>query len=204
MSEMPKILAFAGSLRSGSYNKKLVATAADAARRAGAEVTLLDLRDLALPLYDGDLESSLGLPPGAATLKRLMIEHDALLIASPEYNSSISGVLKNALDWASRPAAGERPLACFDGKTAALMSASPGALGGIRGLQAVRLILSNLRTLVLPGQVSLPRADSAFADDGLLKDPSQRTAVEKLVAELVGVTSRLAGVGKAPAGGGAS
>jgi chromate reductase len=179
------VLAFAGSLRSESFNKKLVRIAAHAAERAGAEVTLLDLRDLNLPLYDGDLEDSLGLPEGARRLKQLMIASDAFLISSPEYNSSISGALKNAIDWASRPAPGEPPLAPFRGKLAGLMAASPGGFGGIRALPTVRLIFSNLGTLVLPTQVALPRANEAFHQDGSLKDPKIQRAVEQLAQEVV-------------------
>src|SRR5262245_50287143 len=125
-----KILAFAGSTRTGSWNKKLIKVAIRGAEAAGAQVTHLDLRDLVLPLYDGDLEDSQGLPPGGRKFKDLLLAHDGIMISSPEYNSSISGVLKNAIDWASRPAGGEKPLECFEGKAAILMSTSPGNLGG--------------------------------------------------------------------------
>jgi NAD(P)H-dependent FMN reductase len=117
----PKILAFAGSTREGSYNKKLARLAAESARAAGAEVTLLDLRDFPMPLYDGDLEERDGIPAKAMEFKRMMIAHQGLLLSCPEYNSSISGVLKNAIDWASRQADGEKPLACFTGKAASLL-----------------------------------------------------------------------------------
>src|ERR1700690_2177036 len=116
MPYTPKILAFAGSTRKESFNKKLVKVAADAARAAGAEVTYLDLKDIPMPLYDGDLETEQGLPENAKKFKAMLLAHDGLLISAPEYNSSISGVLKNAIDWASRPAPGEAPLACFAGK----------------------------------------------------------------------------------------
>ncbi|MCE9518722.1 MAG: NAD(P)H-dependent oxidoreductase, partial [Verrucomicrobia bacterium] len=130
----PKILAFAGSTRAGSFNKKLIRIAADAARAAGAEVTLIDLRDYPLPLFDGDLEDENGLPENAKKLKALMRESDGFLISSPEYNSSITAVLKNAIDWASRQETDDEPsLVAFRGKAAVLMSASPGALGGLRG-----------------------------------------------------------------------
>src|SRR5262249_20872213 len=150
------------------------------ARTAGAEVTVLDLRDLPLPLYDGDLESRDGLPDNARRLKELMLAHQGLLIAAPEYNSSITAVLKNAIDWASRPAPGEAALACFTGKAAALMSASPGGLGGLRGLVHVRAILSNINVLVIPDQVAVPRAFEAFQPDGTLKDAKQHAAVVAL------------------------
>ncbi len=162
MAYTPKILSFAGSTRTDSFNKRLVKLAAEAARLAGAEVTQIDLRDMPMPLYDGDLEKAQGLPPDAKRFKQLMIEHDGLLISAPEYNSSISGVLKNAIDWASRPEPNEPPLVAFTGKVAALMSASPGALGGLRGLVTVRSILSNINVLVLPHQVAVAKAHEAF------------------------------------------
>ena len=125
-----------------SWNKKLIRLGAESVRRAGAEVTLIDLRDVAMPLYDGDLEAHEGLPANARELKRLMIEHDGFLISSPEYNSSISGVLKNAIDWVSRPQPNEPPAPAFRGKVAGLLAASPGNLGGIRGLAVLRQILN--------------------------------------------------------------
>src|SRR4028118_1141851 len=122
MTNPPKILAFAGSAREASYNKLLVKIAAEGARAAGAEVTYLDLRDLPIPLFDEDLEAKEGIPENARKLKELMMAHQGLLIASPEYNGSITAVLKNAIDWASRPASSDEPmLACFSDKVAAIM-----------------------------------------------------------------------------------
>ncbi|MEH2135343.1 NADPH-dependent FMN reductase [Nostoc sp.] len=180
MASTPKILAFAGSTRIESYNKKLVKIAAAGARAAGAEVTYLDLRDLPLPLFDEDLEAQEGLPANARTLKDLLISHQGLLIASPEYNSSLTAVLKNAIDWASRPAPNEAPLAAFAGKVASIMSASPGALGGLRGLVHLRSILGNIKVLVLPDQIAVTKAYEAFNADGTLKDPKQQESIEKL------------------------
>lgn len=180
MASTPKILAFAGSTRIDSYNKKLVKIAADGAKTAGAEVTYLDLRDLPLPLFEEDLEAQEGLPANARTFKDLLISHQGLLIASPEYNSSLTAVLKNAIDWASRPAPNEAPLAAFAGKVATIMSASPGALGGLRGLVHLRSILGNIKVLVLPDQIALPKAYEAFNADGTLKDPKQQESIEKL------------------------
>ena len=119
-----KILAFAGSTRSNSFNKRLVRAAAVMAEEAGATVTIVDLRDYPLPLYDGDLEQAEGLPEHAATLYELFKSHDALLISSPEYNSSVSAVLKNTIDWVSRPRDGEQPLEAFSGKVAGLLCAN--------------------------------------------------------------------------------
>jgi NAD(P)H-dependent FMN reductase len=151
-----RILALAGSLRRDSFNKKLVPIAAHGARKAGAEVTILDLKDFPLPLFDQDLEAEQGMPENGKKLKHFFIEHDGLLIASPEYNSSITGVLKNAIDWVSRPAPGEPPLVAFRGKVATLMSASPGALGGLRALVHVRSILG-MASLSCPSRSPFPR-----------------------------------------------
>jgi NAD(P)H-dependent FMN reductase len=176
----PRILAFAGSTRRESFNKKLVQIAVKGAREAGAEVTLLDLKDFPLPLFDQDLEAEHGMPDNGTKLKRLFIEHDGLLISAPEYNSSITAVLKNAIDWVSRPAPDEPPLVAFRGKVATLMSASPGALGGLRGLVHVRSILGNIGVIVLPDQVAVPKAREAFLPDGSLTDAKQQAGVEAL------------------------
>lgn len=184
MPYQPRILAFAGSTRKESYNKKILKIAVEGAKNRGAEVTLLDLRDLPIPLYDGDLEADEGIPVNARKLKALMNANEGFLIASPEYNSSISGVLKNAIDWASRSEPGEAPLACFSGKTAALISATPGALAGLRGLGEVSRILHNNGVHVLPYQVGVPRAHEAFGPDGSLIDPKQLANLEKVGTSL--------------------
>jgi chromate reductase len=188
---MPRILAFAGSLRRDSLNKKLVAIAAHGAREAGAEVTLLDLKDFPLPLFDQDLEAEQGMPESGARLKKLFTDHDGLLIASPEYNSSITAVLKNAVDWVSRPAPGEPPLVAFRGKVATLLSASPGALGGLRGLVHVRSILGNLGVIVLPDQIAVAKAHEAFQPDGSLTDAKQQAGVEGLGKTLASFLMKL-------------
>jgi NAD(P)H-dependent FMN reductase len=185
------VLAFSGSMRTDSLNRKLVRVAAAAVVRAGAEVGHLDLRDLALPLYDGDLEAQSGLPEGARRFKQLMLAHDAFLISSPEYNSSISGVLKNAIDWASRPVPGEPPLVWFSGKIIGLMAASPGGFGGIRALATLRAILENLGSIVIPKQVALSRAHEAFNEAGALKDPKMQASIDALAQQLVEITSKL-------------
>ena len=191
MTATPNILAFAGSTRAESFNKRLLKVAVSGARAAGAQVTEIDLRDLPLPLFDQDLEAREGLPPNARKLKDALNAHDGLLIASPEYNSSISGVLKNAIDWASRAAPSEMPLAGFVEKVAVIMSASPGGLGGLRGLVHLRMILGNIHVLVLPDQMAIARAHEAFQPDGTLKDPRQQTAVEQLGATLTHVVMKL-------------
>jgi len=182
-----KVLAFAGSLRKGSYNKKLVRLAAAAAREAGSEVTLLDLADWPLPVYDGDLEERDGVPADVMKLKAMFRGHDAFLVASPEYNSSVSAALKNLIDWLSRPVKDEPPLACFRDKTAALFSASPGALGGLRGLVHLRAILGNIGVLLVADQLAVGKADDAFNEDGSLKNPKQAAMLADIVRELVRV-----------------
>lgn len=189
----PKILAFAGSTRTDSFNKKTVRIAANGARSAGADVTVIDLRDFPMPLYDGDLEAKDGLPVAAIQLKRIFGEHHGLLISSPEYNSAFSGVLKNAIDWLSRSSPGEPPFSAFDKKVAAIMSASPGALGGLRGLVGLRSLLSNIKILVLPQQIAVSKAGDAFNVDGTMKDTKQQAALEKLGADVVDVVRKLNG-----------
>lgn len=191
MPDAPKILAFAGSLRDGSYNKMLAKAAATFAEQAGATVTYLDLRELDLPIYDGDLEEANGLPEGAKKLKELMKSHDGFLIAAPEYNSSVSGALKNAIDWASRPAENEKPLEAFAGKVAGIMSASPGALGGLRGLFQLRFILGNIQVLVIPDQHAISGANDAFADDGSLTDDKHAKKIESIAKKIVDLASKI-------------
>lgn len=186
---MTKILAFAGSTRRDSWNRKLVQAAAASARSTGADVTLLDLADYPLPLYNGDLEARDGLPEPAQRLKTLFKAHDGLLIASPEYNSSVPPLLKNTLDWVSREWQDESGLVPYQNKVAAIMAASPGALGGMRMLPHLRQILNTLGVLVLPGQFSLPHADKAFdAETGALRSPAR---LHSLVAELLQTTTAL-------------
>jgi NAD(P)H-dependent FMN reductase len=191
MAYTPTILAFAGSLRTGSFNKKLVKIAAEGARAAGASVTYADLRDFPMPVYDADDEQAEGLPESAVKFKQLMLAHDGFLISSPEYNSSIPGGLKNVFDWASRAAPGEPELACFVGKVAVLMSASPGRFGGMRALVHVRAMLGNIHTLVLPDTMSIPLAHQAFRDDGRLTEPRQQAAIERLGAVLASTLAKL-------------
>jgi NAD(P)H-dependent FMN reductase len=188
----PRILAFAGSLRRESWNKKLVKLAMEGARAAGAEVTYLDLKDLPLPGYDEDLEQSEGLPENAARFRELLLQHQGLLISTPEYNSSIPGAFKNAIDWATRTAHKKGSTDAFHGKVVGLMSASPGAFGAARSLVTVRSILTHIGGLVIPETISLPLAHEAFGPDGKLKDPKRQASVEKIGARLAQVVAALA------------
>jgi len=187
----PKILAFAGSTRTDSYNKKLVKISSTGATEAGADVTIIDLRDFPMPIYDGDLEQKDGLPSNARKLKDLMLTHQGFLISSPEYNSSISAVFKNMIDWTSRQSEGEIPLACFKNKVAGIMSASPGMLGGLRGLVHVRSILGNIGIIVLPDQIAIAKAHEAFNEDDTLKDKKQEEQVKKIGANVAKILLKL-------------
>jgi chromate reductase, NAD(P)H dehydrogenase (quinone) len=179
-----KIIAFSGSARKESYNQKLVTIAALGAQQAGAEVTLVNLADYPMPLFNQDLEKAEGLPKPAQTLKALFSEHDGILIASPEYNSAFSPLLKNTLDWISRKEGDETYQVAFRNKIAVIMSASPGALGGLRGLVFLRMLLANIGILVLPDQVPVPHADKAFQETGQLLDAGTQNSVIKLGSNL--------------------
>ncbi|MBZ0167523.1 MAG: NAD(P)H-dependent oxidoreductase [Candidatus Omnitrophica bacterium] len=192
MIEPPRLLAFAGSARKGSYNKKLIRIATESAQRAGAQVTLIDLKDYPLPLFDQDLEQEHGLPENARKLKALFRDHHSLLIAAPEYNSSITPLLKNTLDWVSRAeSTDEPPLSAYTGKMAVIMSASPGALGGLRGLVHLRAILQNMGVIVLPGQRAIPAAHKIFTDDGQMTDEKLKQSIDFLGEELTRMTQKL-------------
>lgn len=186
-----RVLVFAGSLRKASLNHRLAVAGAAAAEAAGAQVSLLRLADYAMPVYDGDLEEAHGVPEAALALSQEMQSHDAFLIASPEYNGSIPGAFKNAIDWVSRPVEGEPSLAAFKAKTVGLMAASPGALGGIRSLNHVRAILSHVGCLVLGEQMSLPKAGEAFDEQGVLLSAAAQKRLDALVARLVQVAAGL-------------
>lgn len=183
---LPRILAFSGSARRESLNRKFLALAVTAAREAGGEVTLLDLNDCVLPLYHGDLEDEGGLPENARKLIALIASHDALLIASPEYNSMFTPLLKNTIDWCTR--ADDDP---FPGKVAAVISASPGAFGGVRSLVLTQQLLLKLGCHVVPGQCALPQAGKAFDAAGKLTDARAEKSVRALMATLVQTTRKL-------------
>ena len=188
----PRILAFGGSLRRDSYNQKLAAIAAAGSREAGAEVTVISLRDFPLPVFDEDLETADGMPETARRLKSIFREHDGLIIASPEYNSSLTAALKNAIDWVSRAESDDEPaLSALAGKTAVVCAASPGGLGGIRGLVHLRAILSNIGITVLPDQIAVSKAYEAFAADGSLADEKQQARAKALGSNLARHLSKL-------------
>lgn len=178
---MTKILAFAGSARRDSFNKRLVAAAAARAQALGAEVTVVDLADYPIPLYDGDLEAESGLPEKARQLQAMMIDHDGLLIACPEYNGSITPLLKNTIDWTSRPSDGVAGLAATRGKVVALLSASAGRLGGLRGLVHVRAILSGIGALVVPGDLAVGAIHQVLGEDGTLRDEGVTKQLDRLL-----------------------
>lgn len=190
-----KVLAFAGSLRKESFNKRVVNIAADAASAAGAIVTRIDLRDYPLPIFSEDVEATEGLPDAARQLKALFLENQALILGCPEYNSSITAALKNVIDWVSRPAPTETPLQCFMGKVAGLVSASPGALGGLRGLVHVRAILGNIGVFVLPNQMAVGRVNEVLDENDQIKDARVRQAVMQIGTDVAAVTARLYGIG---------
>lgn len=190
----PKILVFAGSLRTNSWNHKLVVAASKGAEAAGAVVTVIRLREFQLPLYDQEIEDASGLPENCLKLKELFKAHHGILMGCPEYNSSITGVLKNTIDWVSRPRQGEAPLECFDRKVIGLTAASEGALGGIRGLPTERAILGNIKAIVLPDQFALSKCHDAFDEKGNLKDERQRGMAEgvgKAVAEVAAMVGKV-------------
>lgn len=193
MSYTPKILAFAGAMRKDSTNKKTVKIAIEGARKAGAEVTYIDLKDLPVPLYDGDLEAESGLPENAVKLQELMLAHDGFLIASPEYNSGISGTLKTYIDWTSRPNGEHKAGACYGGKAAVIMSASPGGLGGVRALPNVKSILGTMGVHVLPDEFALAKSHEAFNEDGSAKSEFVQNKLEDLGKTLTEFLMKLKG-----------
>lgn len=188
---MVDILALAGSMRTGSFNRKLLREAADMAEEHGAEVTRLDIRDYDLPLYDGDIEAEQGLPEEVRELQAVFDRHDGFLIASPEYNGGVPGVLKNVIDWVSRPTDEWPPEHVFHDTVAGLMSAAPGRLGGLRGLYHLRWVLTSINVVVVPQQYAVGRARDAFTDNELAEE--HRPGVERVVERTVTLTEKLHG-----------
>lgn len=194
MERIMKLLLVSGSARRGSLNAKLAAAAARVAEAHGAGTDLVSSDDLRLPLYDGDLEEDGGLPASVVALKSRFNAADAVLFSCPEYNSSITPLLKNLIDWVSRAGSDdEAPLAAYKGKVAGLVSASPGALGGMRGLVAVRSILGNIGMLVVPTQFALGKAHEAFDADGNLISDHSRKSLDAVVSEVIRVAKAVSG-----------
>lgn len=180
-----KVLAFAGSTREGSYNKQLVAEAANIARGLGATVTLIDLKDFSMPIYDADLEKKDGMPNYAKRFRRLMIESNAIIIATPEYNGSIPSLLKNALDWASRTEDGQGSREAFKGKKFAIMSASPGGGGGVRALIHLRSIIDAIGGDVVSKQLAVSSVQDAFNEKGNLVKTETKNELKEEIQQLL-------------------
>ena len=194
MDPSNQLLVFAGSTRAGSWNRKLARVAADLARAAGAGVTHIELADFELPLYNADLEAR-GTPEAAIRLKELFHAHPGWIICSPEYNGSYTGLLKNTIDWVSSPvkghpdwSSGTRP---FEGKVVGLLSASPGALGGLRSQSHLAPLLTNLECWLAPKAFALGQAGSAFDDQGALVQETQRERVRAVVDQVLWAAQRL-------------
>jgi len=189
-TRQPKILAFSGSAREGSVNQKLAIYAAKLARDLEADVKVLEPKEYPLPLYCQDLEAK-GFPEEVLLVKQMLAESDGFLIASPEYNGSFSPMLKNLIDWSSRPTSkDEHMAAAFKGKVAGIMAASPGGLGGLRGLGHLRELLTNLGVSVVPDQVAVGGAFKAFSEDGELTNEMQNNMLSACVHQVV-ETSRM-------------
>jgi chromate reductase len=191
---MTKLLVFAGSTRQHSLNRRLAHVAAELARAAGAEVTHLELSTLEIPLYNADLEAQ-GTPPDAIRLKEIMDAHPAWIVVSPEYNGSYTGLLKNTIDWASSPVKGhpvwsngDKP---FTGKVVGLLSASNGALGGLRSLSHLQPLLHLLQCWIAPRQFALGRASEAFDERGALKSEAHHREVQAVVTQVLWAAQRL-------------
>jgi NAD(P)H-dependent FMN reductase len=185
-----KILAFSGSSRKGSLNKKLLAIAVREGRALGADVTEIDLREFNLPIYDGDIETK-AWPEGMLRLRELFKQHNSLLIVTPEYNGGVAPLTKNAIDWVSRPCNGEASCAVIAGKVAAIMSASVGPVGGSRQQAHLRVSCQVMRVILVPETVHIPFADKAFKEDGSLIDPNVHAAATLVVRRLVEISAKL-------------
>jgi NAD(P)H-dependent FMN reductase len=191
---MPKIIAIAGSYRENSYNKRVLAIAADGAREAGAEVTVIDLRDFPMPILNMDDVDANGFDDNAARFQDILNEHNGILIASPEYNGSIPGGLKNAIDWASRQSDKYKMNEVFRGKVAAMITASPGSFGGIRCLNTLRGVFSILGVNVLPSEIAVGFVGQKFEGDSLeMTDDKMKAILKKLGTELVTMLNKTHG-----------
>ena len=185
MAREPRILVFAGSIRASSFNGHLARHAANHAKAAGAQVTLISLADHPLPIYNGNIEAETGVPTEARRLRKLFMAQDGFLIASPEYNSSVSPLLKNTIDWVSRPDEGDPMVVAYRGKVAGLVAASPGALGGLRGLVHLRAILGNIGVYLVPQQHVIGNAAAAFDENGALVREGDSAAIQGVAQAVV-------------------
>lgn len=194
MTKPARLLFFAGSARRGSYNKKLAQLGAEIVRADGADATFIDLADYEMPIYNGDFEVEQGPPENAWKLKALMERHSGVMIACPEYNATITPLLKNTLDWISRIRDEDGMAKVFKNRVFMLASSSPGGMGGLRGLTTARHVLElGLGALVLPDQFAVPRAASAFAENGSLKDPEAQERFREALGKLARTASALYG-----------
>lgn len=194
MSKKPKILAFSGSLREHAYSKRIVKTAVKGAENEGAEVTYINLLDYPMPIYNEDDQKKNGFDANALKFQKLLNDHDGYLIASPEYNGSLSGALKNAIDWASRPSDKYKMGEVFKGKAAAIMTESPGAFGGLRCLGHLRSVLSILLVNVLPSEIAVAKVHEMFDGDGEeMTDKKMKKLLEDLGASLVDIVKKTHG-----------
>lgn len=182
---MNKVLVFAGSTRTDSFHRKLALEAVEELKAAGMEATFADLRDYPMPLYDGDVETAQGLPEKARAFKELVKAHDAIVIASPEYNGSFPALVKNVIDWISRPEGTETRLAAFREKRAVLLATSPGPGGGQRGLRHLRELLEMIGVTVIDEQLTVAKAFDAFDAAGRLRRAQDREQLRRVVASLV-------------------
>lgn len=188
-----KLMAFCASTRKDSFNRKLFSLVVTGARHAGAEVTVVDLKDYPMPIYNGDDEEISGMPESAVKLLDILAAHQGLLVVTPEYNGFFPPLLKNTLDWMSRPdPSGQSGLRHFQGKVAAMASASPSGFGGVRSLLATRQYLTILGLTVIPDQVTISQAHKAFNENGELQDAKLQASALALGARLTAVTGKLA------------
>ena len=195
MNPPAKLLIFAGSTRQNSFNRRLAQVAADLARASGADVTQLELGDLDIPMYNADLEAR-ATPPDVMKLKQILFEHSAWIICTPEYNGSYTALLKNTIDWASSPVKSDPAWAdgfkSFTGKVVGMLSASNGALGGLRSQSHLLPLLINLQCWVAPKAFALGRAGDAFDADGKLVNESHRQSVQAVIDQVLFAAARLA------------
>lgn len=190
LSAQTKALAFAGSARSESVNKKLIIEATQIARELGSDVVLIDLKEYPIPIYDGDFEAENGMPDNAKEIRKLMINSDLIIISSPEYNGSLSALLKNTIDWASRNEEKGYSREAFKGKTFVIMSASPSPHGGIKGLEHLRTIIKNIGGIVIPQSITVGNAYTAFDERGNLKDKKLHTELKCLIKNSIDTVQR--------------